>query len=125
MIVVPGSSAKAVRLTPGRTKTKVPAGASTARRRARTSLDRVDEMELFLPVPHLGLIVLVDDPVARLASGPGVDAEGRDPEVVSDRPRSTAAVADLVDFLELRHCVTTHLGLLQGRRVEPGNRARG
>src|SRR5438034_422329 len=42
----------------------------------------LDEVELFLLVVAVRLIVLVDDPVAGLAGRPGVDAEGRDAEVV-------------------------------------------
>jgi len=61
------------------------------------------KVELLLLVPGLGLVVLVDDPVARLAPGPRVDPERRDPEVVSDGPRSTTAVADLVDLVEMRY----------------------
>jgi hypothetical protein len=67
------------------------------------------------------LVVLVDDPVARLAGRPGVDAEGRDAEVVPYRPPGAAAVADLVDVVKLRHCVTAH-GTSQGRgRPELGS----
>jgi len=53
-------------------------------------------------------------PVPDLATGPGVDAEGRDAEAVSDRPRGTAAVADLIDFVEVRHCVTLPLAIGRG-----------
>jgi hypothetical protein len=34
--------------------------------------------------------------------------EGPDAEVVADWSRRTAAVADLVDLVEVRHCVATH-----------------
>jgi hypothetical protein len=62
----------------------------------------LDEIQLLLGVPVVGLVVLVDDPVAGVAAGPRVDAEGRDPEVVPDRPPGTAAVADLLDLVEVR-----------------------
>ena len=40
-------------------------------------------------------MALVDDPVAGVATGPRVDAERRDAEVLPDRPRGVAAVGDL------------------------------
>src|SRR5262249_8846030 len=42
----------------------------------------LDDVELLLRVLALVLVVLVEDPVARLAGRPRVHAEGRDPEVV-------------------------------------------
>jgi hypothetical protein len=68
----------------------------------------MDEVELLLSIPLTDLVVVVDDPVAWLATDPGVDAERCDPEVVSNRPRSTAAVADLLDLVEVGYCVATH-----------------
>src|SRR6185312_4616964 len=65
------------------------------------------EVELLVSVV-LALVVLIDDSVACLATGPGVNAEGRDAEVVADWSRRTAPVADLVDLVEVRHCVATH-----------------
>src|SRR6478752_1362527 len=65
------------------------------------------EVELLVSILPT-LVVLIDDSVARLATGPGVDAEGPDTEVVADWSRRTAAVADLVDLVEVRHCVATH-----------------
>ena len=66
----------------------------------------LDEVELlFAPV---GLVVLVDDPIAGLAARPGVDAEGRDAEVVADGPRGNATVVELLDLVELRNCVIAH-----------------
>src|SRR4029077_12120183 len=65
------------------------------------------EVELLVSV-IAALVVLIDDSVARLATGPGVDAEGRDAEVVADWSRRTASVADLVDLVEVRDCVATH-----------------
>ena len=64
------------------------------------------EVELLLPVSHVGvgLVVLVDDPVARLA-GPGVHAESLDPEVVPDWPEGRAAVVHLADLVEPRNRV--------------------
>src|SRR4029450_10657922 len=71
------------------------------------------------------LVVLVDDPGACLAARPGIDAEGRDAEVVPDRPRGTAPVADLVDLVKMRHCVTAH-GTSCGSPLRGGaSRARG
>src|SRR5262245_24443041 len=64
----------------------------------------VHEVELLLPVADVGryLVVLVDDPVARLGS-PGVHSEGLDPEVVADRPERHASVVHLADLLEPRN----------------------
>ena len=45
-----------------------------------------DEIELLCRVLVVGLVVLVDDPVARVVARPGVDAEGRDAEVMPKRP---------------------------------------
>src|SRR5262245_19293023 len=52
----------------------------------------LDEIQLLLQVMLLRLVVLVDDPIAHLMSGEGIDAEGRDTEVEPDRPPRTAAV---------------------------------
>jgi hypothetical protein len=41
-----------------------------------------------------------------------IDAEGRDAEVEPDGTPGTAAVGDLVDFVKLRNCVTTHWAAL-------------
>src|SRR5207253_7691305 len=80
------------------------------------------EVELLLSVV-LALVVLIDDPVARLATGPGVNAEGRDAEVVADWSRRRAAVADLVDLVEVRNFVTVHrascIVILRNRATEP------
>jgi hypothetical protein len=72
-------------------------------RRAAT----VNEVELLARVV-VGLVMLVDDPVARGPGRPCVDAEGRDAEVLPDRPPRTAAVGDLVDLVKVRHCVHGH-----------------
>jgi hypothetical protein len=87
----------------------MPAGAST-RSPSISNVARpaLDEVELLLQVLLPRLVVLVDDPVACLAARPRVHAEGRDAEVVPDRPPGTAAVADLVDLVKVRHCVTAH-----------------
>src|SRR5581483_8211465 len=61
---------------------------------------RVDEVDLLLLVVLSGLVVLVDDPVARLAARPGVDPERLDAEVMPHRPPGSAAVADLLDLVE-------------------------
>ena len=61
----------------------------------------LDEVELLLLVLGVGLVMLVDEPVARFARGPGVDAEGLDAEVVPDRPPRAAPVRDLLDLLEM------------------------
>ena len=57
---------------------------------------------------RLRLVVLVDDPVARVAGGPCGDAEGRDAEVMADGPQRLAAVVQLVDLVEVGDRVTTH-----------------
>ena len=67
----------------------------------------LDKVELLLAV-LLGLIMLVDQPVARLAPGERVGAEGQDAEVLPDRPPGTASVGDLVDLVELRNGVAAH-----------------
>src|ERR671922_2239388 len=81
----------------------------------------LDEIQLLLLVLVLRLVVLVDDPAARLVAGPGVDAEGRDPEVVPNGPPGFAAIADLFDLVEMRDCVSGH-GSSGYRRV-PGSAA--
>jgi hypothetical protein len=68
----------------------------------------LDEVELLLQVLLLRLVVLVDDPIARRVAYEHVHAEARDAEVVTDRPPGTAAVADLVDLVKARYCVTAH-----------------
>ena len=50
--------------------------------RRATPLDKVQLLLVLL----IGLVVLVDDPVARVAGRPGVDAERRDAEVVPHWP---------------------------------------
>src|SRR5919198_1736158 len=70
----------------------------------RATLD--DDVELLVAVVRL--VVLVDDPVAHLAAGPRVDAEGLDAEVVPDRPQRLAPVGDLVDLVESRDLVSGH-----------------
>src|SRR3954471_15428653 len=57
---------------------------------------------------RLGLVVLVDDPVARVTGRPGVDTEGRDAEVVPDRSKRLAPVVPLVDLVQSRDCVVPH-----------------
>src|SRR5207253_7197934 len=57
---------------------------------------------------RLRLVVLVDDPVARVTGRPRVDAEGRDAEVVPDGSPWTAPVVHLVDLVEVRDRVPTH-----------------
>ena len=68
----------------------------------------LDEVELLLQVLLLRLVVLVDEPVARLAGGERVDAEGGDAQLVPDGPPGTAPVADLVDLVDVRDCVLAH-----------------
>src|SRR5688500_13290726 len=60
-----------------------------------------DEVELLVPVVRL--VVLVDDPIACLGRGPGVDAEGRDAEAMPDRTPRLTAVAELLDLVEMRY----------------------
>ena len=69
-----------------------------------------DEIELFVLV--VGLVVLVDDPVADASRGPRVDPERRDTQVVAHGPPRLAPVADLVDLLEVDDCVIAHEGPL-------------
>ena len=100
--VVAGSSANAVRFTPG---CDVDEGAGGRVHRLAVQLEAgasvLDEVELLLLVLGVGLVMLVDEPVARFARGPGVDAEGLDAEVVPDRPPRAAPVRDLLDLLEV------------------------
>ena len=105
MIVVPASSAKAVRFTPGRANTSVPAGCVDA---LAVQLERCvpsqHEVELLVRI-GLGLVVLVDEPVAGGAGGPRVHAERGDPEVMAHRPVRAAPVVQLLDLVELRNLV--------------------
>src|SRR5439155_428325 len=73
-----------------------------------------DEVELLVPVRFV-LVVLVDDPVARGTCRPRVDAEGRDAEVVPDGSHGTPAVVDLVDLVEVRDRVRSHMTPLRRR----------
>ena len=68
----------------------------------------LDEVELLLLVLGVGLVVLVDEPVARFARGPGVDAEGFNAEVVPDRPPRAAPIRDLLDLLEMHRREPAH-----------------
>ena len=68
----------------------------------------LDEVELLVVVVGVRLVVLVDDPVARLATRPRVHVEGRDAEVVPDGPPRAAAVTLLLDLVEMRYCVAVH-----------------
>ena len=65
----------------------------------------VDEVELLILSL---LVVLVDDPVSRLPTRPGVDPERRDAEVMAHRTPRLAAVAGLVDVLQAGDCVLAH-----------------
>src|SRR5262249_32852065 len=80
------------------------------------------ELERRAPLRHdvellvtagLVLVVLVDDPVAHVTGGPGVDAECGDPEVVPHRAVRAPTVVLLVDLVELRDCVLAHGDLLR------------
>src|SRR6185503_10119104 len=73
------------------------------------------EVELLLLLALVVLVVLVDDPVARLGGRPGVDAEGLDAEVVPHGPPWAAAVRDLVDVIEVRRREPGHLWRLAAR----------
>src|SRR5690349_7817014 len=64
--------------------------------------------EVQLLVSVLFLVVLVDDPVARGMTGPRVDAERLDTEVVPHRTPSCAAVTDLLELIELHRRVRHH-----------------
>jgi hypothetical protein len=85
-------------LTPERTKTNVPAGASRLAVEFEGGAALHDEVQLLVGV-RLCLVVLVDDPVARFAARPGVDAEGGDAEVMAHRPEGTPAVVHLLDLV--------------------------
>ncbi len=102
MIVVSGSSANAVRFTPGRDEDERPG------RRVHPlpvelehGASLQDEVELLVRV-RLRLVVLVDDPVACVVARPGVDTESRDAEVVSDGSPWLAPIGRLVDLFEVR-----------------------
>src|SRR6476659_9120583 len=75
------------------------------------------EVQLFLVV-LLGM--LVDDPVAGLAAGEAVDAEGRDPEMVPHRPVRNAAVVALLARVEAADAVGGHRYRLTTRVPDPG-----
>jgi hypothetical protein len=100
--VVPGSSAKG---RPLHARLNVDESAGGRIHRLAVQLEvspaGLDEVELLLLVLRVGLVVLIDEPVARFPRGPGVDAEGLDAEVMPDRPPRTAPVRDLVDLLEV------------------------
>src|SRR5262245_54581681 len=72
----------------------------------------LDEIQLFLQVMLLRLVVLVDEPIADLMSCECVDAERRDAEVEPDGSRKDAAVIDLVDLVDPRQRVTAHSAVL-------------
>src|SRR3954469_17331888 len=57
---------------------------------------------------RLGLVMLVDDPVARVTGGPGGDPEGGDAEVVPNRSKWLAPVVHFVDLVQSRDCVARH-----------------
>src|SRR5262249_7832472 len=68
----------------------------------------LNEVELLLSVSNVGFVVLIDDPVACLVTGPGAHAEGRNPEVVANGSPGTTTVVDFFDLIETRGCVLTH-----------------
>src|SRR6266480_1681089 len=83
----------------------------------------LDEVELLILSL---LVVLVDDPVSRLPTRPGVDPERRDAKVVAHRTPRLAAVADLVDVLQVGDCVLAHRyssGLFDAGRADRLTRA--
>ena len=106
-IVVPGSPANAVRLTPGRANTNVPAGASTS---FTVELEPRPAAAGRRTAPRVlvRLVVLVDDPVAGLAARPGRSAERRDPEVVPHGAPRLSPVGHLVDLVQSHDPVTAH-----------------
>jgi len=57
---------------------------------------------------RLRLVVLVENPVACLTTGPRVDTEGGDAEVVPDGSPGRAPVVHLVDLVEVRDRVAAH-----------------
>jgi hypothetical protein len=64
--------------------------------------------EELLVCGRVALVVLVDDQVARGMGRPGGGTEGRNAEVVPDRPIETAPVGQLVDLIQMRNSVTSH-----------------
>ena len=78
-----------------------------------------DEEELLVR-RRVALVVLVDDQFARGTGRPRGGAERRDAEVVPDRPVVTAPVDQLVDLIQMRNRVTTHvmpLHVVVARRI--------
>src|SRR5215211_1618002 len=64
------------------------------------------------------LVVLVDDPVTHVAARPCACAKRRDAEVLAYRSPGTAAVARLLDLVEVRDRVATHQVPPLGRCVD-------
>jgi hypothetical protein len=54
------------------------------------------------------LVVLLEDPVTCLSARPRADTERRDSEMVPHGPPRTAAVAGLLDLVDVRDCVVRH-----------------
>src|SRR5215210_488162 len=75
------------------------------------------EIELLAPVVRL--VVLVDDPVADFSSGPRVDSERGDAEVVAHGAQGLATVADLVDLVEVDDSVIAQEASDVTRRGRP------
>ena len=73
------------------------------------SAPALDEVELLAPVVRVRLVVLVEDPVAHLAARPRVHAERGDAEVVPDWAIGLAPVVELVDLVEVRDLIATHV----------------
>ena len=92
MIVVSGSSANAVRFTPGRANDERAGGrVHPLAVELEHGAALQDEVQLLVAV-RLVLVVLVDDPIAAVMAGPRVDTERRDAEVVADRAPRAAPV---------------------------------
>src|SRR3954463_15466443 len=106
--VVFGSSSKAVPLTSGFCVHECP-----RRRLQRLAVELepgaagMDEVDLFAAV--VGLVVLVDEPVACVLAAEYVQSEGPDSEVVPDRAPWHATVADFIDLADLRGRPCGHL----------------
>ena len=66
------------------------------------AVDEVDLLVLSL------LVVLVDDPVSRVPTRPGVDPERRDAEVVAHRTPGLTTITDLADLLQVGDSVLAH-----------------
>ena len=52
--------------------------------------------------------MLVNDAVARRARSPSSHSEGRDAQVVPDRPIVTTCIAEFLDLVQMRNRIISH-----------------